>query len=115
MDHASPLEKGWTSVGLPPSQIRALIGIRDEDLNEVGRVIEEEPNRITETINRYKGRRNERIRVKLAAHVNLPYKKLWGEEPVGKSNERDGRGGGVKSNYAAKPSTAPRGMNQTER
>lgn len=98
---------------MPPSQIRALIGCRDEDLNEVGKVIREEPNRITETINRYKGRRNERIRVKLSTHLNISYSKLWGEEPLNGKN-RVGAGGSAVVT-ARNATTGESAINGTER
>ena len=63
-------------------QIKALLNLREEKIDQVGAAIDEKPNRISDTISR--ARRNERIRRKLARHLNLGYEALWGEPPAAK-------------------------------
>jgi len=72
------------SEGLPPAQIRALLALREESVELLGATFEVDPRRIPETINRR--RRNEPIRLKLCAHLNLPYEKLWGDPTDPKPN-----------------------------
>ena len=75
--------------------------MREESIDQVGLSICEQPNRISDTISR--SRVNERIRVKLSAHLNIPYEKLWGEEPKAKAKacEATGSVGGVETRGAA--------------
>lgn len=63
--------------GLSASQIKAIIALREETLASIGEVIGEDPDRISDTINR--NRRNQRIREKLSRHFNLLHETLWGE------------------------------------
>ena len=60
-------------------EIRAIFELRDEDIETVAATIGERPNRVSDTIN-YK-RLNERIREKLARHLNLPVEKLF-DQPL---------------------------------
>lgn len=60
-------------------EIKAMIDLRDEDVETVARVIGEKANRVSDTIN-YR-RLNERVRVKLAQHLNLPVEKLF-DQPL---------------------------------
>lgn len=41
--------------------------------------VDEPEPRLSETITR--GRRNERVRIKLCLHLNMAYESLWGGEP----------------------------------
>jgi hypothetical protein len=60
-------------------EIKAMIALRGEDIETVGALIDERPNRISDTIN-YK-RINTRIRDKLARHLNLPVEILF-DQPL---------------------------------
>jgi hypothetical protein len=60
-------------------EIKAMIELRDEDIETIAALIGEKANRISDTIN-YK-RLNERIRMKLAQHLNLPVEKLF-DQPL---------------------------------
>jgi hypothetical protein len=53
--------------------------MRLESIDAVARAMEEQPNRLSDTINRK--RRNQRIRRKLSEHLNISYEILWGEAP----------------------------------
>jgi hypothetical protein len=71
--------------GIPAAQIRAMLDLREETVTALGELFSEAPNRIAETISGY--RLNRRIREKLSAHLNISYRKLWGEEQ--KNGKRD--------------------------
>ena len=64
---------------MPPVQITGLIGMRGDTLREAAAAIDETEPRASETISR--GRRNERVRIKLCLYFNLSYETLWGGEP----------------------------------
>jgi len=67
------------SGGIPPSQLSALVALRNEDIKGVAIEIGENDRRLSETISR--ARRNERVRVKLSLYLNMTYEALWGGEP----------------------------------
>lgn len=64
------------------SEIKAMIDLRDEDVETIATVIGEKANRVSDTIN-YR-RINERVRAKLAQHLNLPVEKLF-DQPLATS------------------------------
>lgn len=73
------------SDGLSAAQIRALIALREEKIEEIATSVQVDPKRISETIDRR--RRNERIRQKLCTHLNLSYERLWGSEQQANGRE----------------------------
>lgn len=55
---------------MKPNEIRAMIELRGEELNDVATAIDVSPSRLSDTIN-YR-RLNENVRLRLARHLNLP-------------------------------------------